>query len=128
MSFFVSYSNEVLLIARVIVGVVMVYYGLPKVRDLKGNARDFVKMGFRPGWLWGTIVAAVEFLGGILFILGLFVPIIAVLFGFEMLMGALWKITRTKKPFTDWSYDLLLLALMLLFAMIGGGFYSLMFI
>lgn len=35
---------------------VMLFYGWPKIRDLKSNANDFLQMGFNPGifWRWGN--------------------------------------------------------------------------
>ncbi|MEX1014026.1 MAG: DoxX family protein [Candidatus Paceibacterota bacterium] len=114
----------VLLISRLIVGAVMLYFGSNKITDLKTNAESFVKMGFKPGWFWGTIVAFVEFIGGLMILLGIFAWIPAILFGFQMIVGTIWKITNTDKPFTDWSYDLLLLALMLVIVIYGSGIYS----
>src|ERR1051326_191078 len=78
----------------------MIYYGWPKARDLRANAHDFEQMGFKPGIFWGTLLAAVEFLGGIAVVLGIYAELAASLFAFQMLVGAFWKI-RLKKPFTD---------------------------
>jgi putative oxidoreductase len=117
-------AQWILLIARVILAVVMIHYGWPKVRDLKSNANDFVQMGFKPGILWGTLIALVEFLGGIAMLLGLYAELAAALFAFEMMVGAFWKL-RIKKPFADYSYDLQLLALCLLVMSLGAGAYAL---
>lgn len=117
--------DAVLVAVRLMVGGVMLYYGVPKMRDLRSNAQDFVKMGLRPGMLWGTIVAAVETVGGAAIVLGVYAWLAAALFGFEMLAGAAWKLTRAGKPFTDYSYDLLLLALCLLILATGAGRYAL---
>jgi len=42
----------ILLFVRLVVAAVMLFYGLPKIRDLKSNTNDFVEMGFRPGIFW----------------------------------------------------------------------------
>lgn len=118
-------EGTVLFVVRLIAGAVMIYYGSGKVADMKTNASNFVGMGFKPGWLWGTIVAFVEFVGGLMILFGIYTLIPAILFGFQMIMGTLWKVTSTEKPFTDWSYDLLLLALMLVIAVFGPGSFSL---
>ena len=47
----------------------------------------------------------------------------AAAFGFEMLLGTVVKATKWHKPFTDDSYDLLLLALCLLLLALGPGAY-----
>ena len=125
MAFFIQRSDLLILLVRVILGSVMIYYGLPKIKDLKSNAKDFERKGFKPGILFGSIVAFLEFFGGILIILGGFTNIIALAFGFEMIVGVLYKVGKANKPFTDWSYDLILFAAMSLLLIIGPGAYSL---
>jgi len=111
--------------ARVLVGVVMIYYGWPKIKDLQSNARDFEDMGFKPPWLWGTPVAFLEFFGGIFMLIGFYSSFVALFYSGQMAVGAFWKILKTNKRFSDWSYDLLLLALCLLIWSLGPGIYSL---
>ena len=117
-------SDWVLFFARTVLATVMIYYGLPKVRDLKSNARDFAKMGFNPGWLWGTITAFIEFFGGVAILIGFLAEIAATLMSFQAIVGMVWKITKTDKPFTDWSYDLMLLAVSFIIITFGSGAYS----
>lgn len=117
-------SGWVLLFVRVVLGVVMIYYGLPKIKDLKSNAKDFEKMGFKPGFFWGTITALVEFVGGIAVLVGFLAEIAAFLFGLQMIVGVFWKVLKTDKPFTDWSYDLQLLAMCLTILTFGAGLYA----
>lgn len=117
-------SGWILFFARIVLGVVMIYYGRQKIKDLKSNANDFVGMGFKPGWLWGTICAFVEFFGGIAMLLGFFAEIAAALYGFKILIGTIWKF-KIKKPFTDYSYDIQLVALCLVIMAFGPGVYAL---
>ena len=119
------FPDLALLTARVIFSITFLYYGWPKIKDLKANAQDFVKMGFKPGWLWGTPVALLETFGSLFIAAGIAIPIIAPLFAIHMATGTIWKITKTDKPFTDWSYDLLLLSIALLLAAFGPGSYAL---
>jgi putative oxidoreductase len=118
-------ADVVLLVVRVIMGVTLVYYGWPKIRDPKKNAADFEKIGFRPGWLWGTLILLVEFGGGLAILLGVYAWVAAALLACHMATGTVWKITKARKPFTDWSYDLLLLALALILLATGPGAYRL---
>jgi putative oxidoreductase len=118
-------ADVVLLLVRVVLGVVMVYYGWPKAKDPAKNARDFEGTGFRPGWLWGGIVLATEFGGGLAVLVGLLTWVAAALIGFEMLVGFVMKATRWRKPFTDYSYDLQLAALALVLLAFGPGRFSL---
>ncbi|MFQ5575437.1 MAG: DoxX family protein [Anaerolineae bacterium] len=121
-----SLSDIVLLVVRLIFGITFIYYGRHKIKDLKSNANDFVQMGFKPGWLWGTIVALQETVGSLMVILGIFTWLAAIGFVVHMALGAIWKITKTDKPFTDWSYDLLLLSIALLLLVTGPGAYNLL--
>lgn len=119
-----GFQNVVLLAVRILFGVTFFYYGWPKLKDLRSNARDFEGMGFKPGWLWGTPVAFLEGLGSIAVLLGVFTWVMAIGFVIHMTIGAVWKVTSTKKPFTDWSYDLLLLAIALLLLVTGPGAFT----
>lgn len=118
-SIFSSLGDVTIFLSRIIVAIVMLYFGLPKVRDLKKNGRNFAKMGFNPGMFWGTVVAFVEFLGGIAMFFGVYLWFAAVFFGIEMFVGSIWKIAKLKKPFSDYSYDLLLLMLCLVILSFG---------
>ncbi len=117
------WTDLVLLVARLITGGVMLDYGWPKLRDPRKNAKDFDGDGFRPGRLFGTLVIATEFSGGILMLLGVHVWIAAAAVDFEMTLGPIVKATKWPKPFTHYSYDLLLLALCLLLLALGPGAY-----
>jgi len=121
------WSEHILFLARLLSGTIMIYFGWPKITDLRSNANDFVKMGFQPGILWGTIIAILEFFGGIGMILGLLTAPIAFAYAFQMIMGTLWKSTRANKPFSDYSYDLLLFVMMLIILSFGPGNYSIFF-
>jgi uncharacterized membrane protein YphA (DoxX/SURF4 family) len=102
----------------------MIFYGWPKIRDLASNANDFEKMGFKPGIFWGTLIAIVEFAGGIVILLGFYAELAAALFGFQMMVGTFWKL-KVKKPFSDYSYDMQLFALCLVVMSQGAGAYAL---
>lgn len=118
-------TDVVLLLVRVVLGSVMVYYGWPKVKDPAKNARDFEGDGFRPGWLWGGIVLLTEFGGGLAVLVGLLTWVAAALIGIEMLVGFLTKAVKWGKPFKDYSYDLQLAALALVLLALGPGRLSL---
>ena len=119
---FLINSDWVLLFVRVVLGVVMIYYGWPKIKNL--NANDFAKTGYKPGWLWGTIIASIEFIGGIAVFIGLLAEIAAFFFAVQMIVEMVWKIAKDRKSFADWSYGLQLLAICLVIIIFGPGFYS----
>lgn len=102
----------------------MVAYGLPKIKDLKGTAKSFVDMGFKPGMFWGTIVAILEFVGGIGLIFGFLTQLIALLIAIEFIVIIL-KLKRGRKFAGGYDFDLLIVAAALLIATIGSGALSL---
>jgi uncharacterized membrane protein YphA (DoxX/SURF4 family) len=114
----------ILLLVRIVLAAVMIYYGWPKVRDPASNANDFVRMGFKPGMFWGTLIAVVEFFGGIAIFLGFYGELAAALFAFQMMVGTFWKL-KIEKPFSDYSYDMQLFALCLVIMSQGAGAHAL---
>lgn len=116
------FSTWGLLILRVVVGVVLVSYGWPKIKDLKATHKNFEMMGFKPGSLWGTIIAIVEFVGGIMLIIGLFSQLIGVIILIEFIVAVLFNIKRGAKLVGGYAIDLLLLAAGLLLATSSGYF------
>lgn len=120
-----GYSDYVLLLIRLILGAVMLYYGLPKLKHPKANIKDMDKKGYRPGWLFSDINIAIEVLGGVGVIVGFFTWLAALGFGLQMLLGLIYKVTKTSKGFSDWSYDLILLGLCLIVLTFGAGPYRL---
>ena len=115
------FSDQVLVLLRAFVGLTFAYYGWPKIKNLRSNAKDFVSMGYKPGWFWGTLVAFLEFFGGLALAIGCLSGLLSALFAIQMSIGTVWKITETDKSFTDWSYDVLLLFLMLILLAFGSG-------
>ena len=113
-------TGLILLFSRIVLGSVMIYFGYPKMKDLQRNARDTSGMGFKPGIFWGTIIAGVEFFGGIAIIIGLYADIFAALYAFICITGTFWKL-KMKIEFNDCSYDLVLLALCAIVLGFGTG-------
>jgi putative oxidoreductase len=117
--------DEISLLVRWVVGVTFIYYGWPKIKNLRQNARDFEGMGFKPGIVWGTLVAGLEFFGSLALMLGVYVWLVSAGLVIHMTIGSIWKITKTDKPFSDWSYDVLLATLAIVLLMLGSGSYVL---
>jgi len=113
-------TNWILLLVRIVLASVLTHYGWAKIRDPSSNARDFAEMGFKPGMLWGTLIAGVEFFGGLAILVGLWGELAAALFGFQMMVGTFWKL-KIGKPFSDYSYDLQLFVICLVVMSQGTG-------
>ena len=119
------FSEWALLILRVVFGLIFVAHGWPKLRNLKGASENFNMMGFKPGALWGTIVAIVETFGGLAIILGIATEIAAILLAFDMVVATIWKISRGQKLVGGFEFEILLITVGLALATLGGGVYSL---
>jgi putative oxidoreductase len=79
-----------LLVLRVVIGVIMIAHGYSKVLGGFSHVIDMVKhIGF-PGWM-AYLLAATEFLGGMLMIAGLFTRFVAVAMLIDMSV-AIWKV------------------------------------
>ena len=113
-----------LLLLRLVVGLIFVVHGWPKLRDLKGTAGNFEGMGFKPGTFWGTLVALVEFVGGLAIFFGLYTGLAALLIGIEMLVGIFWKMSRGQGLAGGYELDLILLAGCIALLTLGPGVYS----
>ncbi|MEK7520753.1 MAG: DoxX family protein [Patescibacteria group bacterium] len=113
-------SDWALLVLRVVFGLVFIVHGWPKIRDLKANAAGFEAMGFKPGMFWGTIVAVLEFVGGLLIVAGLLTQVIALLLAVQMAVAIL-KVNLKRGFAGGYEFDLLLLAAGLLLVAVGGG-------
>lgn len=115
-------------ILRVVLGVLLVAHGYPKLFKNFGQFSGWLdSMGLKPGKFWALVAGLVEFLGGLALILGFGVQIVGLLVAVEMLV-AMWKVKWGKVGLTDqggWELDLIYLVAGLALALMGGGVYSL---
>jgi putative oxidoreductase len=63
--------DELLLVARVALGVIFVLSGYLKLTGLAAFSASLTARGVPAAWLWGPVGAGVEFVGGVLVVLGL---------------------------------------------------------
>ncbi|MDE1970650.1 MAG: DoxX family protein [Patescibacteria group bacterium] len=113
-----------LALLRLVISIIFVVHGLPKLSDLHKTKENFGMMGFRPGWLWGTGIALLEVVGGGALFFGLFSQFFALLFAIEM-MVAMVTVKRKSGFIGGYEFDLLLFAACLVLVTQGGGFLSL---
>ncbi|MEK7465455.1 MAG: DoxX family protein [Patescibacteria group bacterium] len=115
------YDDVVLLVARVLLGAVLVAHGWPKVKGFKSTAEWLDSIGLKPGVLFAGIAVFIEFVGGLMLIFGLFTQLIAGLVVLQFLI-IIAKINFKKGLVGGYELDLMILALGLaLFALGGGG-------
>ncbi|CAM3487095.1 DoxX family protein [Hydrogenibacillus schlegelii] len=82
-----------LLIIRLFVGLIVAAHGAQKLfgwfggHGLGGVGGWLESLGFRPGRLWAALAGGSEFFGGLLFALGLWTPIAALLIAAVMIVA-----------------------------------------
>jgi putative oxidoreductase len=121
-----------LLILRLTVGLVMAGHGAQKFfgwfggHGLKGVAGMLHSQGFRPAGIWAVLAGLTEFVGGVLFALGLFSPLGTLGIGASMLL-AIAKFHWPKVWVTEggFEYALVNLAVAAAVGIAGPGRFSL---
>lgn len=121
-----------LLIIRIIIGLVFMFYGAQKLfglfggHGIKGTGGWFESIGVKPGNVAAILAGAGELLSGLLFILGLFLPVAAVIITIIMLV-AIVKV-HGPKGFANgaggYEYNLVLIIVAIGIALIGPGGFS----
>lgn len=114
------------LVLRLVVGILFLLHGWPKVKNLKASAA-WIKS---TGWAWAAGFAypagLLEFFGGIALAIGLLTRIVAILFVLEMIATTVFsRVKLGKKLLGGWEMDLLYLAGALAVVLIGAGAFSL---
>jgi putative oxidoreductase len=117
------------LLARIGVGVVFFAHGWQKLftNGIDGTAAFFDQAGVPAPTLSAWVAAVIELVGGAALVLGLLVPVVAVLLLLDML-GAWAFVHAGNGLFIEhggYEFVLVLGSAALLFAAIGGGRYSL---
>ncbi len=118
------WSGVALLLLRVFYGVLFVVHSWPKIKDLMQNAKNFEMMGFRPGLLWGSTAALLEFFGGLAIIAGLFTQALGFLLAIEMMVAVTWRVRKKHKFVGGYELELALIFIGLILATMGGGVYA----
>ena len=118
------FSDWGILILRVVLGIILIAHGLPKLKNLKGVAEGFGKMGFKPARFWATFVGVLEFFGGLALIAGLFTQIIAFLIVIQFIVIIL-KIKGKLGLVGGYEFDLLIFAAAFALLVFGAGNISL---
>lgn len=122
---FTIYSAQAIFVLRIVLGVLFIVHGWPKIKNLKETQSNFGAMGFKPGVLWGTIAAVLEFFGGLAIVFGILTQGVALFIAAEMLVTTLWKIKKGQGFVGGYELDLVLFAAALALASLGAGAYAL---
>jgi putative oxidoreductase len=122
-----------LLVLRVVVGLLFVGHGMQKLvgwfggHGLRGTGQFFESLGMKPGVAMAVMAGGAEAVGGLLFALGLVVPLAAAMLIAVMLV-AVWTAHRRNGLWASdggYEYNLVLIAVAFAVAGIGAGDWSL---
>jgi putative oxidoreductase len=112
-------------ILRLILGLLMIVHGWPKIKNIKGIAEWMSSNGFKPGIFWAIVVALVEFIGGIFLIFGFLTQIVALLLTIQFLVIVLWRIKKHEGLIGEFELDLIILGASIVLLLNGAGALSL---
>jgi putative oxidoreductase len=115
-----------LLLLRLVLGIVMLVHGVPKLLHFGGVAQGFAGMGIPAPTLAAAFATIVEVGGGLLMLLGIATDVVGLLFAIDM-VGAI-MFFHLAKGFSagsgGWEFPLVLIAMALALALAGPGRYS----
>ena len=106
----------------------MMIHGYPKLKNLKQSSEQMNQALGIP--IKATYIATIlEFFGGLLLIIGLFVPIIALFFAILMIAIIIMKKTKMKAAYinpngTSYEIDITYLIISIILVVIGSGILS----
>ncbi|WP_054007564.1 DoxX family protein [Cypionkella psychrotolerans] len=109
---------------RVVVGVAFVIHGWPKIQDPLGAVEMVQSIGFYPGWLWATALAATEFFGGLLLIVGLLARPAALATTVVLLVTVWFHWVQLDQGYKGAELSIIWASVTLFFALNGAGRYS----
>ena len=115
-----------LLIVRVVLGIIMLYHGWPKVTNLGGTIEGFTGMGIPLPALAATFATVAEVGGGLLLLLGVLTDVAGLLVTIDMLGAITFVHAKNGFAVNDGGFEwpLALLAMGLGIALAGPGRYS----
>jgi putative oxidoreductase len=118
--------DAALLILRVVLGIIMLYHGWPKLTHLGGTIEGFTGMGVPLPALAAVFSTVAEVGGGLLLLLGVLTDVAGLLIAIDML-GAI-AVVHAKNGFAvsdnGFEWPLALLAMAVGIALAGPGRYS----
>ena len=118
------YSDYGITALRFALGLVLVAHGWPKISDIKGTAVWLGPAGFRPALFWATVIAATEFIGGILLLVGVFARIVSLVVILQFIVIIVWRLKSRDSFIGKLELDVLVLAAAVALLTLGGGAWS----
>ncbi|KKU65619.1 MAG: hypothetical protein UX89_C0026G0006 [Parcubacteria group bacterium GW2011_GWA2_47_16] len=110
-----------ILLLRFALAIVFIIHGLAKFQSMPATIEFFGTLGLAP--FMAYFIAAIEFFGGVLLLLGMFTPWTALILGINMFFAIL--LVKLDKPFlAGYEFDLTLMLVSFGLSLLGTGKYT----
>ena len=121
---FFAYELVAPFFLRVILGLIFLGNGYSKLfKSRQGTTEFFSSIGLRPATAWVYAIGAAELASGLMFILGIFVQLAAVIVSLIM-VGAIFKVKIKEKFIGGYDFELLILFVSISLLFLGPGIFS----
>jgi len=112
-------------LARIGLGVMFIFHGWPKIKDVKATMGWVKKTGWPGGAIFAVLFTLLEFFGGIALLVGFLTQLIGILIAVEMIATSIFsKKQLGKKLIGGYELDVAYLALAVVIALLGPGPWS----
>lgn len=118
-----NYNKYVPILLRLALGAVFIFHGYGKITGIEGTIGFFDKVGIPVAGFSAWLVAIVEFLGGILVLVGFFTRISAGLIAIVMAVAML-TVKFSQGFVGGWEFDFVLFMIAISLVILGDGEYS----
>lgn len=114
-------------ILRIVLALILLTHGLPKIKNREVAIKIFSDMGFKNAKFWSLFAGFIEVICGGLILFGFLTQIASLIVVFEFIFILIF-IKKIKPPFKTLEFELLILASALVLSTVGGGVKSLDYI
>jgi putative oxidoreductase len=124
----IAYVPYLALLVRVVIGGTLMIHGYPKMKSSEQSVKWMKSMGI-PG-ASAVLAGFLEFFGGLFLVIGLIVPIVAVLFAIQFTSITIMKKKKIKASYVDasgkpsYEIDILYLLFSIVLIALGAGAFS----
>lgn len=116
-------ASSAALILRIALGLTFILHGWSKVTNIAGNEHFFAMIGLAAPF-WSYLVAYVEFVGGILLLLGTLTKPVCVALAIDMAI-VVWGLSSGRGLWWGHEFEFILILVLLAMYALGPGKYSL---
>ncbi len=122
--YFFTYQQVAPFLLRVVLAFIFIGHGYPKLFNSRQKTTEFFdSIKIKPASFWTIIVGLVEFVSGILLLIGLFTQLAAILVSIVMLVAIL-KVKIKQGFLGGYDFEILILVCALSLLLLGPGIFS----